>query len=71
MIKTKLKIAAGDLLGSLNSAIVALPQALAFGVATGFETGAGVWGAVILCFIAGIIGGKVPLVSGITGAVTI
>lgn len=71
MIKTKLKIAAGDLLGSLNSAIVALPQALAFGVASGFGAGAGVWGAVILCFIAGIIGGKVPLVSGITGPVTI
>ncbi len=71
MIKTKLKIFLGDILGSLNSAIVALPQALAFGVATGFGAGAGVWGAIILCFIAGIIGAKVPLVSGITGPVTI
>ncbi len=71
MIKTRLKIFAGDILGSLNSAIVALPQALAFGVATGFGASAGVWGAVILCFIAGIIGAKVPLVSGITGPVTI
>lgn len=35
MIKSYLKIFAGDVLGSLNSAIVALPQALAFGVATG------------------------------------
>lgn len=71
MIKSYLKIFAGDILGSLNSAIVALPQALAFGVATGFGASAGVWGAIILCFIAGLIGSKVPLVSGITGPVTI
>ncbi len=71
MIKTRLKIFAGDILGALNSAIVALPQALAFGVATGFGASAGVWGAIILCFVAGIIGAKIPLVSGITGPVTI
>ncbi len=71
MIKSYLKIFAGDVLGSLNSAIVALPQVLAFGVATGFGASAGVWGAIILCFIAGLIGSKVPLVSGITGPVTI
>mgnify|MGYP004661831149 CR=1 FL=1 len=62
MIKTRLKILTGDILGSLNSAIVALPQALAFGVATGFGASAGVWGAIILCMIAGLIGGKIPLV---------
>ena len=71
MIKSYLKIFAGDVLGSLNSAIVALPQALAFGVATGFGASAGVWGAIILCFIAGLLRSKVPLVSGITGPVTI
>lgn len=71
MIKTRLKIFAGDFLGSLNSAIVALPQALAFGVATGFGASAGVWGAIILCMLAGLIGGKIPLVSGITGPATI
>ena len=71
MIKAGLKIFAGDILGGLNSAIVALPQALAFGVATGFGASAGVWGAIILCFIAGLFGSKVPLVSGITGPVTI
>ena len=71
MIKSYLKIFAGDVLGSLNSAIVALPQALAFGVATGFGASAGIWGAIILCFIAGLLGSKVPLVSGITGPVTI
>ncbi len=59
----------GDFLGGIVSSIVALPQALAFGVTTGLGAGAGVWSAIILCFIAGIIGG--PLVSGPTGPVTI
>ena len=71
MFKSKLKILTGDILGGLNSAIVALPQALAFGVATGFGASAGIWGAIILCCIAGLLGGKVPLISGITGPVTI
>ena len=35
----------GDMFGGINAAIIALPQALAFGVATGFGAGAGVWGA--------------------------
>ncbi len=59
----------GDFLGGIVSSIVALPQALAFGVATGLGAGAGVWSAIILCFIAGILGGT--LVSGPTGPVTI
>ena len=71
MLKGYLKTFAGDCLGSLNASIVALPQALAFGVATGFGAGAGVWGAIILTFISGILGCKIPLVSGITGPVTI
>ena len=66
-IKLKLNIITGDILGGINAAIIALPQALAFGVATGFGAGAGVWGAIILCFVAGILGTKVPMISGITG----
>ena len=69
--KLKLKIFAGDVFGGINSAIITLPQALAFGVATGFGAGAGIWGAIILCFIAGLIGPKVPLISGTTGPVAI
>ncbi len=61
----------GDMFGGINAAIIALPQALAFGVATGFGAGAGVWGAIILCFISGILGSKVPMISGITGPVAI
>lgn len=66
-IKLRLNIFTGDLFGGMNSAIIALPQALAFGVATGFGAGAGIWGAIILCLVAGILGTKVPMISGITG----
>lgn len=66
-IRLRLNIFTGDLLGGVNAAIIALPQALAFGVATGFGASAGIWGAIILCFIAGILGTKVPMISGITG----
>ena len=70
-IKSKLQILSGDIIGGINSAIVALPQALAFGVATGFGAGAGIWGAIILCFVAGILGTKIPMISGPTGPMTI
>lgn len=70
-LKSKLQIFFGDVLGGANSAIIALPQALAFGVATGFGAGAGVWGAIILCFVAGILGIRIPMISGITGPATI
>ena len=56
--KLKLKIFAGDVFGGINSAIITLPQALAFGVATGFGAGAGIWGAIILCLVAGMLGPK-------------
>lgn len=70
-IQHKLKILTGDIFGGINSAIITLPQALAFGVATGFGAGAGIWGAVILCFVAGMLGPRVPVVSGTTGPVAI
>ena len=60
-----------DILGGINAAIIALPQALAFGVATGFGASAGLWGAIILCFTAGILGTKTPMISGITGPAAI
>lgn len=71
VLRAKAEILLGDILGGINSAIIALPQALAFGVATGFGAGAGLWGAVILCFIAGILGTKTPMISGITGPAAI
>ncbi len=70
-ISSRLKAISGDILGGLNAAVVTLPQALAFGVATGFGASAGIWGAIILSFIAGITGPKTPLISGATGPVAI
>lgn len=70
-MKNRLRIFAGDILGGLNASIITLPQALAFGVATGFGASAGIWGAIILCFVAGIFGTKIPMISGATGPVAI
>ena len=70
-IKSKVQILTGDIFGGINSAIVALPQALAFGVATGFGASAGIWGAIVLCLVAGIFGSKIPMISGPTGPMTI
>ena len=57
----------GDLYGGILGAIIALPQALAFGVAIGIGALSGLWGAVILCFMVGIFGFNQPLLSGPTG----
>ncbi len=70
-LKERLQIFSGDILGGINAAIITLPQALAFGVATGFGASAGVWGAIILSLIAGIFGTKIPMISGVTGPVAI
>ncbi|MFI3300366.1 MAG: SulP family inorganic anion transporter [Candidatus Gastranaerophilales bacterium] len=70
-IKAKIKILSGDILGGLNAAIVTLPQALAFGVTTGLGASAGIWGAIIACLFAGIVGPKTPIISGATGPVVI
>lgn len=70
-LKEKINVFTGDILGGLNAGIITLPQALAFGVATGFGASAGIWGAIILCFIVGFFGTKTPMISGITGPVAI
>ena len=61
----------GETVGGIIAAVVAMPQALAFGVATGFGAMAGMWGAVILSITAGIIGSNIPVISGPTGPCTI
>ena len=66
-----MKIFAGDILGAINASVITLPQVLAFGVATGFGASAGIWGAIILCLIAGVFGTKIPMISGATGPVAI
>lgn len=61
----------GDLFGGIIATIIAFPQALAFGVASGMGASAGIWGAIILSLFAGILGCNLPLISGPTGPTAI
>ncbi|HMJ69264.1 MAG TPA: SulP family inorganic anion transporter [Cyclobacteriaceae bacterium] len=61
----------GDLYGGLNTAIVALPLAMAFGVESGLGASAGIAGAISLGIIATFFGGTPLLISGPTGAMTV
>lgn len=70
-ILKKFEFIKGDTFGAIIAGIIALPQALAFGVASGFGASAGIWGAIILSFIIGIIGCKHPVVSGPTAPIAI
>lgn len=61
----------GDLFGGLTAAIVALPLALAFGVASGAGPVAGLYGAICVGFFASLFGGTPAQVSGPTGPMTV
>ncbi|NJO45879.1 MAG: SulP family inorganic anion transporter [Oscillatoriales cyanobacterium RM2_1_1] len=61
----------GDLFGGLTAAIVSLPLALAFGVASGAGPVAGLWGAVLVGFFAALFGGTPTLISEPTGPMTV
>ena len=58
-----------DILAGITVAIVALPLALAFGVVSGAGAIAGLYGAIILGFIAALLGGVSVQVSGPTGPI--
>jgi SulP family sulfate permease len=60
-----------DLLAGLTVAVVALPLALAFGVASGLGAQAGLVTAVIAGAVAAVFGGSNLQVSGPTGAMTV
>jgi SulP family sulfate permease len=47
----------GDIYGGLTAAVVALPLALAFGVASGAGPMAGLYGTIIVGFFAALLGG--------------
>lgn len=66
-----LKTFRGDLFGGLTAGIVALPLALAFGVATGFGPVAGLYGAIATGFFAALAGGTPTQVSGPTGPMSV
>ena len=61
----------GDIFGGLTAAIVALPLALAFGVASGLGPISGLYGAIAVGFFAAIFGGTSAQVSGPTGPMTV
>ncbi len=61
----------GDLFGGLTAAVVALPLALAFGVASGAGAIAGLYGAIAVGFFAALLGGTPAQVSGPTGPMTV
>ncbi|CCQ56255.1 Sulfate permease [Crocosphaera watsonii WH 0005] len=51
--------------------MIALPMALAFGVASGAGPAAGLWGAVLIGFFAALFGGTPTLISEPTGPMTV
>lgn len=61
----------GDLFGGVTTAIVSLPIALAFGVASGAGAVAGLYGAVCVGFFAALFGGTPTLISEPTGPMTV
>lgn len=61
----------GDILGGVTAAIVSLPLALAFGVASGAGAEAGLYGAIIIGFFAAMFGGTPTLISEPTGPMTV
>ncbi len=66
-----LKAFRGDFFGGLTAGIVALPLALAFGVASGFGAVAGLYGAIAVGFLAALFGGTPTQVSGPTGPMSV
>jgi len=61
----------GDIFGGITAAIIALPMALTFGVASGAGATAGLWGAILVGFFAALFGGTPTLISEPTGPMTV
>lgn len=61
----------GDILGGLTAAIVSLPLALTFGVASGAGAEAGLYGAILVGLFAAVFGGTPTLISEPTGPMTV
>lgn len=61
----------GDIYGGLTAGVVAIPLALAFGLASGLGPIAGMYGAIIVGFFAAWFGGTPTNVSGPTGPMVV
>jgi SulP family sulfate permease len=61
----------GDFFGGVAAGVVALPLALAFGVASGLGPVAGLYGAIAIGIVAAVFGGTPVQISGPTGPMTL
>ena len=61
----------GDFFGGVAAGVVALPLALAFGVASGLGPVAGLYGAIATGIIAAVFGGTPAQITGPTGPMTL
>ena len=61
----------GDIFGGITAAVVGLPVALAFGVASGLGALAGIYGAIAVGFFAAVFGGTKSQISGPTGPMAV
>ena len=61
----------GDVFGGVTAAVVGLPVALAFGVASGLGALAGIYGAIAVGFFAAVFGGTRSQISGPTGPMSV
>ena len=61
----------GDVFGGITAAVVGLPVALAFGVASGLGALAGIYGAITVGFLAAVFGGTRSQISGPTGPMAV
>ena len=61
----------GDIFGGVTAAVVGLPVALAFGVASGLGALAGIYGAITVGFFAAVFGGTKSQISGPTGPMAV
>ena len=66
-----LKTIRGDILGGITTSVVALPVAMAFGIASGMGMLAGIYGAIAMCLICSIFGGTKTQISGPTAPMTV
>jgi sulfate permease, SulP family len=61
----------GDFFGGVAAGVVALPLALAFGVASGMGPAAGLYGAIATGIVAAVFGGTPVQITGPTGPMTL
>ena len=66
-----LKTLRGDVFGGVTAAVVGLPTALAFGVASGIGAIAGLYGAIVGGFFAAVFGGTRSQMSGPTPSMAV